>query len=560
MVVADFLRCFVRYVDKYPQIGISKPHVGKLSPGLLIWKAGRRKESAMEYRSILGVDADSGEPREMAAALHDGRIDSLIDAACQDVRWAEARPLFLAPPAGERTARWRLGVFSDLMADPALRSSVEAFSRDLSALLDDLAAVLERFGPKEAARLDDVCRLELLSCADHWCSITEKFQSALKAAHLGEGLGSFERYLERYLASDAYMRLKDDIAHAEKLLGYVQYSLLVDEVGMRVRKYQGEPALSRGLEELVRPFESYSKKPEPAWRDAGTADPAMEASVLDVASRDFGDQFRALQTFCERHTAFADEKIARFAWDVRFYLAWLTLADALEEKGLPVCLPEPAKEGDIVELEDVRDAALALADGCTGMTLAMAAGERLAAISGRPGSGRTSAARAIIQATWCAAMGLPVCAKKARLAYLGTLSTWMQDAPDAKRALAGIRGALAGAGEDALLVLDCPLPEGSPQDQLAFLELAIGEALASAAAVVVTAGPDGVTVPEGLEHACASFAFADDAEHPEARTHRLVRHAPWGMETARGMAERYGLGQKQLEERLAANREGADAQ
>lgn len=117
----------------------------------------------MEYRSILGSDAGAGEPQEMTEALHDGRIDSLIDAAAQDPRWAEARPLFLAAPAGERTAEWRLGVFSDLMADPALRRSVESFSHDLSALLDDLAAVLEHFGPATAASLDDVSRLALLS-------------------------------------------------------------------------------------------------------------------------------------------------------------------------------------------------------------------------------------------------------------------------------------------------------------------------------------------------------------------------------------------------------------
>ncbi|MCH4081410.1 MAG: hypothetical protein LKE92_04645 [Atopobiaceae bacterium] len=52
----------------------------------------------MEYRSILGPDAGAGEPQEMTEALHDGRIDSLIDAAAQDPRWAEARPLFLAAP------------------------------------------------------------------------------------------------------------------------------------------------------------------------------------------------------------------------------------------------------------------------------------------------------------------------------------------------------------------------------------------------------------------------------------------------------------------------------
>ena len=514
----------------------------------------------MEYRSILGPDAGAGEPQEMTEALHDGRIDSLIDAAAQDPRWAEARPLFLAAPAGERTAEWRLGVFSDLMADPALRRSVESFSHDLSALLDDLAAVLEHFGPAKAASLDDVSRLALLSCAERWCSLIERFEEALHSAHLGEGLGSFARYLARYCAADSYLRLKDDIAHTKKLLGYVQCSLLVDDMGMRVRKYQGEPALSRGLEDLIRPFEPYEAKPEPEWPAPAAADPAMDAAVLEAASRDFGDQFRALQTFCERHTAFADEKIARFAWDVCFYLAWLTLTDKVQEKGMPVSLPTFAGADDIVELKDVCDGALALGDRCVPMTVTLAPGERLAVISGRPHSGRTTAARAIIQAVWCASMGLPVLARKAHLPYRGTLSAWMQDTHDAKHRMAGIRGALAGAGEDALLVLDCPVPSGSPSDQLAFTELILEEALASAASVVVTAGPDGVTIPDGLAHACASFAFADDTEHPGTRSSKLARHAPWGMESAHAMAERYGLGTEQLKARIAANRQGADAE
>lgn len=514
----------------------------------------------MEYQSILGSAASSGEPHEMTGAMHDGRIDSLIDAACEDPRWAGARPLFLMPPQGARTAVWRLGVFHDFMADPALRALVEAFSEDLSSLLDDLAAVLERFGPQEAAHLDDVSRLRLLSCADLWCTLVEQLGEAFGKAHLGLGLGSFARYLSRYCASDAYLRLKDDIAHAKKLLGYVQYSLLVDDMGMRVRKYQGEAALSRSMEDLMRPFAGYEAKPEPSWPALDEADPKMEAAVLAAASRDFGDQFRALQTFCERHTAFADEKIARFAWDVRFYLAWLSLADRLAERGCPVCLPELAGENDIIELKDAADAALALEGTCTPLSLSLAPGERLAEISGRPGSGRTTAARAVIQATWCVSMGLPVPARKARLAYRGTLSTWMQKAPDAKKGMAGIRGVLAGAGEDALLVLDCPLPEGSPQDQTAFSELIVGAALASAATVVATAGADGLVVPESMKGVCASFAFADDTEHPEARTYRLARHSASGMETARAMLSRYGLGAEQLKARLQANRQGADAQ
>ncbi|MCH4081409.1 MAG: hypothetical protein LKE92_04640 [Atopobiaceae bacterium] len=224
--------------------------------------------------------------------------------------------------------------------------------------------MLEHFGPATAASLDDVSRLALLSCAERWCTLVERFEEALHSAHLGEGLGSFARYLARYCAADSYLRLKDDIAHTKKLLGYVQCSLLVDDMGMRVRKYQGEPALSRGLEDLIRPFEPYETKPEPEWPAPAAADPAMDAAVLEAASRDFGDQFRALQTFCERHTAFADEKIARFAWDVRFYLAWLTLTDKVQEKGSPVSLPTFAGADDIVELKDVCDGALALGDGC----------------------------------------------------------------------------------------------------------------------------------------------------------------------------------------------------
>ncbi len=514
----------------------------------------------MDYQSILYPDDGAHEPGEITSALHDAGIDRIIEAICANPRWQETRQLFQVPPQGIACARWRQSVFQDLMEHPELAERIQDFSGSFCSLLDDLSATLQRFLPNQVASLDDVARMQLLRCADRWCHEVDSFAADLAAYHLHAALASFQAYLSRYVASEGYARLKDDVDYTEKLLGYVQYALLVDENGMRVRKYQGEPALSQSLGALEAPFASFMVEgsPKPAVMDP--LDEGMEGAVLAAASHDFGDQFRALARFCERHSGFADERLARFAWDVRFYLAWLSFTQRLVPSGCSFSLPELTEAPCVLACEDAFDATLAL-DGVEEVvpnSVSLVGDERIVVLSGAEGAGRSSLARALAQISWLASLGLTVPARSCRISYADGLVAWSQKARDAKVQLAGVHGALAGAGGKMLLVLDCPLPDGAPQDQAAFMELLASDLGALPHATIVVAGPDGLAVTQRLERLCASYAFGQDVENPGLRNHRLERSAPLGMEFAREMADRHGLSYSELAKALADARMGAD--
>lgn len=509
----------------------------------------------MDYQSILYPDGAVPEPGELADAEAKAGIGELIDRACQDLRWQPARPLFLLPPAGPECVRYRQGVMRDLMQEPGLRPRIERFSESFCALLDDLSAVLAHFAPGAAETLDDASRLALLGCAGRWCREASSLAADLAGFHLHEGLRSFSSYLAGYVASESYRRLVDDVAHTEKLLGYVQYSLLVDEAGMRVRKYQGEPGIAAEALALAEPFSDFASSGQAKEGELEPLDSRIEGAVLAAASDDFGDQFRSLATFCERHSGFADERLARFAWDIRFYLAWLSFVDSAVPEGCSFCLPDVGGTGCAFAAEGCFDATLGLVPGTAVVPAAAAleGSEHVLLVSGRKGSGRSSFARAVAQIFWLASRGLSVPAAAARVPYAERLSVWQEeDSSDAARSLAGMRGALAGAGDGSLLVLDAEMPEGSPEDQARLQELMLDELSARSGVSVVTAGPDGFSVPDRLLAGFACYDFMQDVEDPQARPHRLVRHAPSGLAFAQELACRFGLGRPELEERLGA--------
>ncbi len=552
----------------------------------------------MECPSILFEEPNTHaftrtSPLPRPDCFSDLHLDQIEIALLEDEADDGLISVFRQPLASVRAIRYRQDVFRD-MAESGMRTGLEQFAVVMCETRRSLthAALLPEPEQKRMWRLD---------AASRYCNGMIALDVLLGAgAARSTALCSFSRWLHALVDSDIFQafagacdvvsgrmrRIRYTLCCSENALhvGRAKESVTMDTAGpvkadpaktVGGKACNGSQAIGRAaaaslcgdnlVDSIRRTFETFAPMPPPESISFFTnlEMGALELQILAHLRPLYPDAFDALAAWDRTAMPFPHPGVEQFDRELRFYLAWYRLADALTPLTCPLTLPVVAEDAPLC-LHGLYDLALALKrrQPVVPNDCLLSGHERLMVLTGPNQGGKSTFARALGQSAWLSMLGAPVPAREAALGRFDAVLTHFATAEDPDSA--------AGRLQDELLRIRSLFRTASGKSLVLFNELFSTTATQDA----IDLGRSVLTQIRSIGSHCLYVTHLAELADPEAgivslvaaigsdpgetRTFRILRRPADGKAYADSLAARYGLNREQVRQRMARNGSGVE--
>jgi DNA mismatch repair protein MutS len=497
------------------------------------------------------------DPASAAAADHarepdcfrDLRLDSVVGAVVRPYAQFRLEPLFHSPLTSDGDVRWRQQIAKDFQR-PAVADALRAFAESQARMRASLAAEAKAYHPLQKLR----CRFD--ARAAYAEGVAGLVSALTEAAPASEGLRDLHGALIEHVASRGFQELWTQAIALADRLDAIRYSVRTEGAYVDVGPFVAGPDYGAEVAAL---FERFRQTDGSAPRFRFEADGRMtqlEEQILERVARLNAPLFSELSSFCARHAVFCDPLAQRIDRELHFYLSYLEFAARLA----PLAFSFPmVSETKAIAIAGGFDLALAatLEPGTPPVLndLHLSGGERTAVVTGPNQGGKTTFARMVGQVHYLALLGLPVPAASATLFLCDTVFTHFER----QESIGGPGGKL----HDDMVRIHAILERASPRSLVILNEIFTSTTLEDAsrlsrAIAAKLLGRDILSLwvtfldeLARLSDGTVSMVAEVAADDPAVRTYRIARRPSDGIAHALALAEKYGLTEQCLRQRLA---------
>lgn len=507
------------------------------------------------FRSILfqeshvGLSIEEPEP----SFFQDLNLGGVIDAITAGWKDRNLKPFFYVRLNSLDAILYRQEVMRDL-EDKVLRQAIVSFSEHMRAMRVRFEQV------KKVSYYKYVLERRFLGAVEIYCEAVEQLsQNLISTSPTARAFVALSGYLAEYIASDSFRTLAAQARRLTADLAAIKYLLLIRDGSVAVQPYEAESDYSTIVEDTFSKFRHESSGGYaleiPKWEGVNH----VENQILYRVALLHPDPFKSLDDFFNAHADYLDATIARFEWEVQFYLSFLTYMEKFRRTGLHFCQPQMSQTSKEIRGCDCFD--IALADKLIrekGEIITndffLKGAERVFVVSGPNQGGKTTFARMIGQLHYFASIGCSVPGTEAQLFLVDNIFTHFER----QESIATLHGKLQDdlirihqilthATRDSLIVMNEMFSSTTLHDAV-YLSKKVMETVSSL---------DGISVWVTFLDELASFnektvsiVSKVNADNPAIRTFKLERQPANGLAYALAVAQKYHVTYNDVKRRV----------
>jgi len=512
---------------------------------------------SMTFQSILFLNADDKSAVSQArepSFFGDLNLDQIVSAVTVQKQEYDLKPFFYMPLHDADAVNFRHEIVRDLEV-PDMMRIVKAFAYRMRTVRERLVQSEKRRNRYQQMRW-------LLEAVALYGKTVASLVSDMATAEIkSRGLLAFREYVAGYAASERFIAPNGEAEHLLAELNTIRYSILIRDLCVEVRPYQGEPDYGAEVASVFERFErdavhTYSFE----FGDYPDVN-SIEANILRLVAQTHREVFDRLEHYCGSNKDFQDLLLVRFDREVQFYIAYLDHIAPFKKAGLNFCYPRVSQIDKNTHVSETFD--LALAGKLSGKRtipicndFRLCGSERIIVITGPNQGGKTTFARMFGQLHYLTSLGLPVPGSEAQLYLPDQIFTHFERIEHTTN--------LTGNLQDDLVRIHKVLEDATPQSVIIINEIFTSTTLQDA----ISLSQKVATTIMELDALCAWVTFIDEIaslsektvsmvatvtpEDSERRTFKIIRQSPNGLAYAMSLARKYRLTSEAIKERITS--------